>query len=55
MACVAIPVGSTSLASFIASEVAISWLAGEIAKIMQLACQQKNMNRNTKRLLYRPI
>lgn len=31
-----IPEGSTSLASLIASDVAISWLAGEIANIMQL-------------------
>lgn len=31
-----VPEGSTSLASFIASEVAMSWLAGEIAKMMQL-------------------
>ena len=30
-----IPVGSTSLASFIASDVAISWCAGEIANMMQ--------------------
>lgn len=30
------PEGSTSLAIFIASEVAISWFAGEIANIMQL-------------------
>jgi hypothetical protein len=29
------PEGSTSLASLIASDVAISWLAGEIAKMMQ--------------------
>lgn len=37
---VMIPVGSTSLASFIASEVAISWLAGEMANMMQLGCKK---------------
>lgn len=31
-----IPVGSTSLASFMASEVAMSWFAGVIANMMQL-------------------
>lgn len=31
----AIPVGSTSLESFIASDVAISWLAGDMARMMQ--------------------
>ena len=29
------PEGSTSLASLMASDVAISWLAGEMAKMMQ--------------------
>ena len=36
------PEGSTSLAIFIASEVAISWFAGEMANIMQLGCTIKN-------------
>lgn len=31
-----LPLGSTSLASLMASDVAISWLAGDIANIMQL-------------------
>jgi hypothetical protein len=31
-----IPAGSTSLASLIASEVAISWLAGDIANMIEL-------------------
>lgn len=34
-----IPDASTSLASLIASEVAMSWLAGDIARIMQLGCK----------------
>jgi len=33
-----VPVGSTSRESLIASEVAISWLAGDIANMMQLGC-----------------
>ena len=33
-----VPVASTSLESLIASEVAMSWLAGDIANMMQLGC-----------------
>lgn len=33
------PVGSTSLASLIASDVAMSWLAGDIASMIQLGCK----------------
>jgi len=33
-----IPVGSTCLETLMASEVAISWFAGVIAKIKQLGC-----------------
>ena len=36
-----IPVGSTSLESLIASDVAISWFAGVMAKIMQFGCNPK--------------
>lgn len=36
-----IPEGSTSLASFMASEVAISWLAGEMANIIQLGWKKQ--------------
>jgi len=35
-----VPEGSTSFESLIASEVAMSWLAGDIASIMQLGCQR---------------
>lgn len=37
-----VPVGSTSLASFIASEVAISWLAGDIANMTELGYKIRN-------------
>lgn len=36
-----LPVGSTSLASFIASDVAISWFAGDIANMMQLGYKKE--------------
>lgn len=36
------PLGSTSRDILIASEVARSWLAGEIARIIQLGCNKKN-------------
>jgi len=35
-----IPEGSTSFESLIASEVAMSWFAGDIASIIQLGCQR---------------
>lgn len=34
------PVGSTSFASLIASDVAMSWLAGDIANMIQLGWEQ---------------
>lgn len=37
-----IPPGSTSRASLIASEVAISWFAGEIAKIREFGCIEQH-------------
>lgn len=40
----AIPEGSTSLAIFMASDVAISWFAGEIAKIMQFGYTIDELN-----------
>lgn len=39
-----VPVGSTSLASLMASDVAISWLAGEMAKIILLGYKLKSDN-----------
>jgi hypothetical protein len=36
-----IPEGSTSLEILIASEVAMSWLAGDIASMIQLGCQKQ--------------
>lgn len=37
-----IPPGSTSRASLIASEVAISWFAGEIAKMREFGCSEQH-------------
>lgn len=37
-----VPVGSTSLASLMASDVAMSWLAGEMAKIILLGYKIKS-------------
>lgn len=36
-----IPVGSTSLEILIASDVAMSWLAGVMARIMQFGCNEE--------------
>lgn len=41
---VRVPVGSTSLASLMASDVAISWLAGDIAKIIKFGCKPWNIS-----------
>lgn len=41
---VRVPVGSTSLASLMASDVAISWLAGDIAKIIEFGCKPWNIS-----------
>ena len=38
-----VPLGSTSRASFIASDVATSWLAGVIANIMQFGYNPKQI------------
>jgi len=38
-----IPEGSTSLEILIASEVAMSWLAGDIASMIQLGCQKQKL------------
>ena len=38
------PEGSTSLEIFIASEVAISWFAGEMANIIQLGCTIRKLD-----------
>lgn len=35
------PLGSTSREILIASEVAMSWLAGDIAKMMQFGCNKE--------------
>lgn len=39
-----VPVGSTSREILIASDVAISWLAGEIAKIIQFGCKTTSIS-----------
>lgn len=39
-----IPAGSTCLETLMASEVAISWFAGVIAKIKQLGCKTTKNN-----------
>ena len=52
-----VPPGSTSRASLIASEVAISWFAGEIAKIREFGCIEQHFevklesNRNRQNIM----
>ena len=40
-----LPVGSTSREILIASDVARSWLAGEIARIIQLGCKNGTLDK----------
>jgi hypothetical protein len=44
------PEGSTSLASLIASDVAISWLAGEMASMMQFGGNFKINRKRDKKI-----
>lgn len=45
-----LPVGSTSREILIASDVARSWLAGEMARIIQLGCIESTANKTVQRL-----